>query len=192
LSLPPELLSIPPISVPTSMERFSDAAAAGADDADAPASPVAIVVAPARALTGSLVKMDAAQSYDPHGGQLVYRWRQTGGPRVTKYSADERLGDAAPAFRPEEPGLYSFSLSVFNGTAGSEPIAIDVDVIAAPLVAPPSPVNVPPRPESDLRRVPELTPLPNSAPPPTIFPKVRIEDMKGRPAARILRGERRK
>ncbi len=154
-----------------------------------PGPPVAIVVAPTHALTGTLVAMDARQSYDPAGGRLTYRWRQTGGPRVTKYSIDERLGDTVPAFTPEEPGLYSFSMSVFNGTIGSEPIDIDVEVAAAPLVTPPSPVDS--EPESGPRRVPELTPRPNPAPAPTSFPKPEIEPMKVRPAARVLHGARR-
>lgn len=96
-----------------------------------PDPPVAVVVAPTHALPGSLVKMDASQSYDPLGGHLVYRWRQTGGPKVTNYIIDEREGDAAPAFRPAEQGQYSFSLSVFNGASSSKPIDIDIEVTEA-------------------------------------------------------------
>lgn len=96
-----------------------------------PDPPVAVVVAPTHALPDSLVKMDATQSYDPQGGHLIYRWRQTGGPKVTNYVIDERVGDAAPAFRPSKEGLYSFSLSVFNGSRSSNPIDIDIEVTDA-------------------------------------------------------------
>ncbi len=186
---PPALLSIPPIPATQAMTALTESPVqqiAPLPKASDP--PVAIVVAPTRALTGSLVAMDATQSRDPLGKPLTYRWRQTGGPRVTKYSIDERLGDAAPAFTPEEPGLYSFSMSVFNGTIGSEPIDIDIDVAAAPPAAQQQPVSD--QPENGLRRVPELLLLPGAAPPPASFPTPRIENMKDRPAARVLNGAR--
>lgn len=93
--------------------------------------PVAVVVAPTRAMPGDLVKMDATQSYDMGGSQLVYRWRQTGGPQVRNYVIDEKLGDSAPAFHPPSAGIYSFELIVSNGKQQSKPIEIDIEVGAA-------------------------------------------------------------
>lgn len=90
--------------------------------------PVAVVVAPTRAAPGDLVKLDATQSYDLTGSPLVYRWRQTGGPKVKNYVIDEKLGDAAPAFHPPEPGIYSFELVVSNGKQHSKPVEIDIEV----------------------------------------------------------------
>ncbi|MCL2001375.1 MAG: hypothetical protein FWG74_08070, partial [Planctomycetes bacterium] len=90
--------------------------------------PVAVVVAPTRAMPGALVKMDATQSYDLQGSPLVYRWRQTGGPKVTSYVIDEKTGDAAPAFHPPVAGAYSFELVVSNGRLQSRPIEIDIEV----------------------------------------------------------------
>lgn len=93
-----------------------------------PDPPVAVVVAPARAMPGALVRMDATQSYDLQGSPLVYRWRQTGGPKVTKYVIDEKIGDAAPAFHPPSDGMYSFELVVSNGKKQSKPVEIDIEV----------------------------------------------------------------
>lgn len=90
--------------------------------------PVAVVVAPTRAMPGALVKLDATQSYDMAGTQLTYRWRQTGGPAVKNYIIDETLGDSAPAFHPPTAGVYSFELVVTNGKQNSKPIEIDIEV----------------------------------------------------------------
>lgn len=90
--------------------------------------PVAVVVAPTRAVPGALVKLDATQSYDLEGSPLIYRWRQTGGPKVTRYLIDESIGDAAPAFHPPNAGIYSFELIVSNGRLQSKPIEIDIEV----------------------------------------------------------------
>ena len=93
-----------------------------------PDPPVAVVVAPTRARPGALIKMDATQSYDLAGTSLTYLWRQTGGPKVTNYVIDERLGDAAPAFQAPSPGIYSFELIVSNGKLRSRPVEIDIEV----------------------------------------------------------------
>lgn len=106
--------------------------------------PVAVVVAPSRAFLGTLVTMDATQSYDMGDEKLVYRWRQTGGPSVRNYVIDERLGDSSPAFYPPAPGLYSFELIVSNGKLNSRAIDVDIDVLAK-LQAPPEVVISGPR-----------------------------------------------
>lgn len=93
-----------------------------------PDPPVAVVVAPSRAMPGDLIKMDATQSYDMAGNALIYRWRQTGGPAVKNYVIDEVLGDSAPAFHPPSPGVYSFELIVASGKLQSKPIEIDIEV----------------------------------------------------------------
>jgi hypothetical protein len=90
--------------------------------------PVAVVVAPTRAMPGALIRMDATQSYDLGGSPLNYLWRQTGGPKVTNYVIDERLGDSAPAFYPAGPGIYSFELTVSNGKRKSRPVEVDIEV----------------------------------------------------------------
>ncbi|MDR1518661.1 MAG: PKD domain-containing protein [Planctomycetota bacterium] len=90
--------------------------------------PVAVVVAPTRAMPGALVRMDATQSYDLAGSTLSYLWRQTGGPKATNWVIDERLGDAAPAFHPPAAGIYSFELIVSNGRQRSRPVEIDIEV----------------------------------------------------------------
>lgn len=90
--------------------------------------PVAVVVAPTRVMPGTLVKLDATQSYDLQGSPLTFRWRQTGGPRITQYLMDEKIGEAAPAFHPSNPGTYSFELIVSNGKLQSKPIEVDIEV----------------------------------------------------------------
>lgn len=97
---------------------------------DQPEPPVAVVVAPTRANLGALITMDARQSYDLGGSNLVYRWRQTGGPSVRNYVIDDRFGDSAPAFYPPAPGRYSFELIVSNGKMNSRSVDIDIDVEA--------------------------------------------------------------
>ncbi len=90
--------------------------------------PVAVIVAPTRVMPGALVTMDATQSYDMAGSSLVYRWRQTGGPAVKNYVINENLGDAAPAFHPPTPGVYSFELVVSNGRLTSKPVELNIEV----------------------------------------------------------------
>lgn len=90
--------------------------------------PVAMVTAPEHAAPGSLIKLDASGSYDIEGSKLTFRWRQTGGPKVTKYLIDDDLGDAAPAFHPPSIGKYSFELIVSNGSLNSKPIDVDIEV----------------------------------------------------------------
>lgn len=182
-------------ALPPPVQAGIPASSSAGPGASAAVVPIAVVVAPTHAQAGSLVKMDATQSFDPGGNRLVYRWRQTGGPRVTTYVMDERLGNAAPGFEPREPGLYSFSVTVYNGATSSDPIDIDINVSPAPFVTPPSPVNASPdagrRADPGLHRVPELTPLPNSQPAPTRFPRPRFENARERPAAKVLLDGRR-
>ncbi|MDR3078268.1 MAG: hypothetical protein LBV15_05860 [Planctomycetota bacterium] len=90
--------------------------------------PVAVVTAPTKAVPDALVKLDATQSYDLGGSRLSYHWRQTGGPRVTNYVIDEKLGDSAPAFHPRAPGTYSFELKVSNGRRESKAVEINIEV----------------------------------------------------------------
>ncbi|MDR1613382.1 MAG: hypothetical protein LBT97_11475 [Planctomycetota bacterium] len=97
-----------------------------------PEPPVAVVEAPARAMPGALIKLDATRSFDLEGSKLTYHWRQTGGPKVTRYLIDETLGDAVPAFHPPNDGLYSFELVVSNERGmRSKPIEIDIEVGAS-------------------------------------------------------------
>ena len=96
-----------------------------------PDPPVAVVVAPERAMPGALVTLDATQSYDLEGSKLTYHWRQTGGPQVTRYLIDDNLGNAAPSFHPPTAGVYSFELVVANGDLRSRPVEIDIEVGSA-------------------------------------------------------------
>lgn len=164
-----------------------------------PEPPIAIVTAPTMAQLGALVTLDATKSHDLGGERLIYRWRQTGGPTIRDYVIDERLGESSPAFYPPAPGTYSFELVVSNGKLNSSPVAIDVDV-EAKLVAPQArnlaplprmngngaPVSVEPGRRGAFR-VPQLTPMPNTQPLPSIeeFPPATIPD-RGRPAATVL------
>lgn len=90
--------------------------------------PVAVIIAPKQVAIGSLVKLDGTQSYNRHNSPLIYKWRQTGGPRVTKYLIDDKIKDAAPAFHPAEPGLYSFELTVSDGREDSKPVEATINV----------------------------------------------------------------
>jgi MYXO-CTERM domain-containing protein len=75
------------------------------------------------AYPGEEITLNAASSEDPDGDELLYTWKQVGGPEVTLAGDD----GPRPAFTAESPGTHRFQLVV---TAGNENSAADfVDVV---------------------------------------------------------------
>lgn len=76
---------------------------------------------------GDVVTLDGSASSDPDGDALTYSWTQTGGPAVT-------LSDptaAKPTFTPPDNGVYSFRLTVDDGTAtSSDDMTVNAENVA--------------------------------------------------------------
>ena len=80
-----------------------------------------------QATEGELVMLRAR----PYGRSrsLTYHWRQTSGPRVTKFSMPEEPADGSTVeFTPLEPGEYVFELVVSDATDSSLPDTVKVTV----------------------------------------------------------------
>ncbi len=74
---------------------------------------------------GMLVVLSGADSYDPDGDNLTlsWAWKQTGGPVVELFSAE----DAVAYFTPEEEGTYTFEMTVTDGKdAVTDEVAVTV------------------------------------------------------------------
>ncbi|HCH63170.1 MAG: hypothetical protein CL927_16510 [Deltaproteobacteria bacterium] len=59
------------------------------------------------------------------GADLDYRWVQIGGPRVPLSDADS----VRPSFYADQPGRYTFELTVRAGDLASTPDEVDVVVL---------------------------------------------------------------
>ncbi len=61
---------------------------------------------------GEMVCLDGSASHDPDPEDVIsYSWSQVAGAMISLHGADT----ASPCFTPEEPGVYTFDLSVFDG-----------------------------------------------------------------------------
>lgn len=96
-----------------------------APDANAGTTPVAATAGQTVTLDGTLSSDDVTPV-----GSLVGYWTQLTGPPVV-------LGNATslqPTFVPPAAGVYVFQLVVSDGTTGSSPQIVEVDVAAAPII----------------------------------------------------------
>ncbi len=110
--------------------------------------PVAIAQAPNDARVGATIVLDGSGSSDPDGDPLTFRWAQVNGPALSITEADRPRAMVVPA----APGQYSFSLTVSDGQATSDALA--VVVVLEPAASPSS------RLEGGCRAVPgALAPL---------------------------------
>lgn len=75
-------------------------------------------------MQGDVVTLSGAGSFDPDGSPITYQWTKTGGPAVTLSGADT----ATATFTTSESATYTFSLTVNDGVATSEP---DIVIVVA-------------------------------------------------------------
>lgn len=69
-------------------------------------------------LRGTKVTLDGSGSHDDDGDPLQYRWRLTNAPLASR-AVLQNADTVAPSFTPDATGAYTFSLSVYDGTARS-------------------------------------------------------------------------
>jgi hypothetical protein len=95
--------------------------------ADTNITPEAVVTGPKEAKVGTIVQLDGSRSKEPRRfppQTIKYRWRQVGGPKVD-LSSTEWID---PIFFPEQPGAYTFELTVSSPIATSKPTSFTVEV----------------------------------------------------------------
>lgn len=89
--------------------------------------PVAVAGPDQSVESGTTVTLDGSGSWDPDSLPLQYSWAQVGGPAVALTGA----ATATPSFvAPAAAGVLRFSLAVSNGTQGSAPSVVAVEVRA--------------------------------------------------------------
>ncbi|MBW8041908.1 MAG: amidohydrolase family protein [Planctomycetes bacterium] len=76
-------------------------------------------------LTGELITLDGAGSYDFDGDSLTYQWSQVLGSAVTLSSSTT----ASPTFTPVQEGVYVFELVVNDGQDDSIPRQVTINVV---------------------------------------------------------------
>ena len=88
---------------------------------------LAVVTGPKTAKANTIVQLDASRSREPRRfppEEIKYQWRQTGGPNVDLSSTEWM----SPIFFPEQPGIYTFELTVSSPIANSKPTSFKVEV----------------------------------------------------------------
>ena len=78
--------------------------------------------------TATHIRLDGAQSFDPDGDAIQWRWRAL---RTPNTSLDELPTTPEPRIELTTPGVYTFELVVMDAQAHSEPDYVNV-VLATP------------------------------------------------------------
>lgn len=73
----------------------------------------------------SEIQLDGSQSFDYLGRPLIYKWSVKEKPSSSK-AALTNLPGAMPTFKADVPGIYTISLTVFNGVSNSLPSEVYV------------------------------------------------------------------
>lgn len=99
-------------------------------DGDAETAPVAVASATSDGYQCNDIALSSSGSYDIEGNPLTYTWELTSAPSSSsKTSADiETSTSANPTFNPDEPGTYTFTLTVNDGGTDSAPASVSVTV----------------------------------------------------------------
>jgi len=79
---------------------------------------------PAPGKKGRKVVLDGSKTTDPDNDRLTFEWKQVAGPPVKLLESSS----AHPYFYATVPGVYTFHLVVFDGTARSRPRPVTVTV----------------------------------------------------------------
>ncbi len=94
-------------------------------DSDSQRIPYASAGSNRSVATGELALLDGRGSYDPDGDGLSFQWRQISGLPVTL----ENSTSSQASFIPQTSGLYTFELTVFDGSDFSPPSTVLVSVL---------------------------------------------------------------
>ncbi len=87
--------------------------------------PVAMVSDTLAGYINEKIFLDGSMSADANGDELVFIWKQEGGPPVVLQDSET----AKPFFVPHLPGTYLFSLIVSDGSGESEKAYVTVSVL---------------------------------------------------------------
>lgn len=79
---------------------------------------------------GDRIILDGRMSYAPASPQkpLAYVWSQLSGPATVTLTG---VTTVSPSFTPSVPGLYVFSLVVWDNNVSSQPSTVQVNVLPA-------------------------------------------------------------
>lgn len=94
-------------------------------------APTAVAGAAQTVTQGTLVQLNGSASSDPEGAELMYTWRQVGGPAVTLSSTNEPQPLFVAPSGLSANTVLSFELIVNDGQANSAPSVSNVTVSAA-------------------------------------------------------------
>jgi len=85
-------------------------------------------------LPGSSLYLMGADSYDPDGGELEYLWAVDDKPELSTVTSDAFASATSmnPSVVIDEPGIYTFSLTVFDGVYGSDPSRLTIEIMEVP------------------------------------------------------------
>ena len=84
--------------------------------------------------------LDGSGSIAPEGTSLTYEWELVSAPSASSTTTKD-ISDtesASPSFIPDEPGTYTFSLTVYNGYEYSAPVTLTVTITERPYNTDPS------------------------------------------------------
>lgn len=97
--------------------------------------PVAVLSAPDRLVVGQAIRLNGADSHDPQGRPLVFRWQLVSVPSGSLATVIDQTTPSA-AFTPDQPGKYVVALMVNNGLLSSEPSKLNVNVLPCGVASP--------------------------------------------------------
>lgn len=112
-------------------QAFSAGGSTGGEGGSSNQAPIAVAGAAQTVTQGMLVQLNGSASIDPEGAELMYTWRQVGGPAVALSSTNEPQPMFVAPTGLSANTVLSFELVVNDGLVNSVPSITNVTVIAA-------------------------------------------------------------